>query len=860
MKRKILAAALAAVLAFGCTGVVYGGETNGDFGEIELKQYLITDENVSISPKNVENTPGIDLAAADGYSYRACLSSFRQSIYDGIAGEIDPDAITTDSSEIPVIKTSATVGGSFESMYINDDGKYALSDTSELTDIAWAILRDCPEYYWLKTYSIAAGFSYSPTSDKTQVVIEFYPVGDLSEIESYIEFMDGIESQVISDCGELSSVYKKVLYIHDLICDTADYDSDTASEYTSSGTISNALAFSPLGVFYDGKAVCQGYSLAFKLLLNDIGIDCLYQSGVASGVNHAWNWALMDDGLWYGVDTTWDGQKSATYNTYFLLGTDNFNSRHSYTNSFGVELSADDYVYGGDGEEVSEREKKMTLLINNMTADGDPTDGSGWNKESTSSFKWSYINGCMISALLQYGDAVSDDSFEEFADGYMSPFIGTNGSIAGGFRASNYALDDINSGKALIELIDRGSENSSKYGKAVSDALYTSLLKYMLENKTTAEGNLWHKNVYPYQVWLDGIYMETPFYLEYELKISKDADAFEKAAKDVALQIGNVYDKLRDEQTGLYYHGYDAQADPDSGSYNPSSAMSWATNTTGNNKGASSNFWLRGMGWYAMALVDDIELLKKGQDDFGLDLSSEIYELVTVYQELMDSVLNYRDDSGLWYQVVDKGREDYNYTETSGSAALSYALMKGANLGVVPESYYDEGYKAFESLLDNKLLYTDATESNVTLNDICGVAGLAGPSSGQTSSTATRGVAYRYRDGSYEYYTSERTVTDDAKGAAPLIMAYSQVLLRESGQYEDYSPVLEPVLLGDVTGDGYINSADATMVLLYYAGRIELDDRAAAAADVTGDGVINSADATRILLYYAGRITSFDAN
>ncbi|MCC8097070.1 MAG: glycoside hydrolase family 88 protein, partial [Eubacterium sp.] len=396
-------------------------------------------------------------------------------------------------------------------------------------------------------------------------------------------------------------------------------------------------------------------------------------------------------------------------------------------------------------------------------------------------------------------EGAKDESYAEFADTYMSAFISdspvssSKGYISASFSISSYALDDLNSGKALIELIAAGSGNSTKYEKAVSETLYTSILKYMLSYKTTAEGNLWHKNAYPYQVWLDGIYMETPFWLEYELEIGENADDFKEAAEHLTTQISNVYDKLRDSETGLYYHGYDAQADPESENYNTSSAMSWALNTTGNNTGASSEFWLRGTGWYAMALVDDIELLKEGEEKFGLDLTSEIYSLTTYYTELMDVLIEYRDsETGLWYQVIDKPEGDYNYTETSGSAAIAYALMKGANSGIVPSSYYDIGYDVFLSLCDEKLLYTDDSESDVTLKDICGVAGLAGPSSGKTSSSATRGYAYKTRDGSYKYYVSEATVTDDAKGAAPLIMAYNQVLLNEDGKTTDYTPAEEP--------------------------------------------------------------------
>ena len=435
----------------------------------------------------------------------------------------------------------------------------------------------------------------------------------------------------------------------------------------------------------------------------------------------------------------------------------------------------------------AERYDKMELLIEQMMEEDGPENGSLWNKESESKFKWTYINGCMASAMMMLGNVKNDERYTEFADNYMSPFVSTSESSKSGyinpgtsFDYSKYTLDDLNSGKALIELIASGSQNSDKYTKAVRETLYTDILQYMLSNKTTAEGNLWHKNVYPYQVWLDGIYMETPFWLGYELEIGNDADSFINAADNVTKQIENVYTKLRNSSTGLYYHGYDAQADSTSGNYDPSSAMSWAETGTGH----SASHWLRGTGWYAMALVDNIELMQKAEVKFNIDLSAQKNSLIDIYTDLMDSMLEYRDtDTNLWYQVIDRAGENYNYLETSGSAAMSYALMKGYNIGISDINYYNKGLETFRSLCDNKLVYTGS--DTVTLKDICMTAGLAGPSSGATSNSATAGPGYKNRDGSYNYYVSEKTVENDAKGVAPLIFAYCQVLEYNKGSEPD---------------------------------------------------------------------------
>ncbi len=473
---------------------------------------------------------------------------------------------------------------------------------------------------------------------------------------------------------------------------------------------------------------------------------------------------------------------------------------------------------------------KMELMIEGALEDSDPTDGSPWNRESPSAFKWSYINGCMISAIMDIYDIKGDSRYLDFANTYMGHFMGTtNNSKTGyinsktGFDYTKYTLDDLNSGKALIALTTANASNSSKFKKAVSQTLYTDILQYIVKNQKTAENSLWHKKSYPYQVWLDGIYMETPFWLEYELEIGNDKDKFMYAADHVVNQIKNVYDKLRDPATGLYYHGYDAQADKTSGSYDRSNAQSWAEKDTGH----SANFWLRGTGWYAMALTDDIDIMTRAEKKFGIDLTDKKEYIAKIYTELMDSLLKYQDSSTkLWYQVIDKGSQQYNYIETSGSAAIAYSLMKGCNIGIADESYYNKGLEVFNSLYENKIVYKDDT--HVKVIDICQTAGLGG-----SSSSAVSGPRHTSRDGSYEYYVSEKKVDDDAKGMAPIIFAYCEILRHK--------------IPGDVDMNGSLEQKDAYIILKHISGIEPLTENAAEYADYNKDGSTDLKDVAEIL-------------
>jgi unsaturated rhamnogalacturonyl hydrolase len=205
---------------------------------------------------------------------------------------------------------------------------------------------------------------------------------------------------------------------------------------------------------------------------------------------------------------------------------------------------------------------------------------------------------------------------------------------------------------------------------------------------------------------------------------------------DVLGQIGTVHARMRDEKTGLYYHGYD-----------PTRSIFWADPETG----CSKNFWLRSIGWFAVALADLAEILPEGEARV---------RLCAVFADLMQHVRAFADpDTGLYWQVVDKGGEEGNYLESSGSAMLAYAMLKGARLGVLPKEYAVSGQKTFNGIVDRYLSFDDG---KMELGGICLVAGL-GPDNN------------RRRDGSYAYYISEPVVKNDAKGVAPFVLCYTEV-------------------------------------------------------------------------------------
>ena len=187
----------------------------------------------------------------------------------------------------------------------------------------------------------------------------------------------------------------------------------------------------------------------------------------------------------------------------------------------------------------------------------------------------------------------------------------------------------------------------------------------------------------------------------------------------------------------LYYHGYDA-----------SRKAFWADPETG----LSPNFWLRAIGWYSLALADLTEMIPKGME--------EREELAETLRELMESISAYADpETGMYMQVVNQAGREGNYPETSGSAMIACAMLKGSRLGVLNETFRELGKKTFDGIVRNHLKVRDGM---VELDNICLVAGL-GPEDN------------RRRDGSYEYYISEPVVSNDAKGAAPFVLCYTEI-------------------------------------------------------------------------------------
>ena len=336
---------------------------------------------------------------------------------------------------------------------------------------------------------------------------------------------------------------------------------------------------------------------------------------------------------------------------------------------------------------------------------------------------WNYEDGCVLLGCIRMFRATGNARYAEFVLDYLSAFVGEDGSIRN-YPVQIYALDSFHCSKALFFAADQTGD--PRYRKAIRWQA-----AQLAEHPRTKSGMIWHKGIYPHQVWIDGVYMAAPFLAEYACRTGQDA---------VFAEIGQwfrfIRDRLRDPVTGLYYHALDEEKQ-----------QPWADPETG----LSATYWLRGEGWFLMALTDTLALLPESETALrGL--------LGGILRDAVESLMRFRTGGGLFCQVIDKPALSGNYTETSGSLMAAYAIMRGAQLRILPKAMYSVGADILQSVKAHKLR---RTADGILLTDICGAAGLGGAEA---------------RDGSAEYYFSEPKAVNDPKGIGALMSAEAAFL------------------------------------------------------------------------------------
>ena len=364
--------------------------------------------------------------------------------------------------------------------------------------------------------------------------------------------------------------------------------------------------------------------------------------------------------------------------------------------------------------------------------------------------KWSYVMGIELEGMLDTYLRYGGQDIYNYCKMYTDKMIDEKGNITG-YNMLDYNLDNIRTGHFVTRMYQNWPEAKNLL------AMQTMMKQLNDQPRTIADKVFWHKAIYAYQVWLDGIFMGLPFRtLTAPITTSaknKKKGAVTKIYDDAVNQLKITYQRTLDPKTGLNRHAYDETR-----------KAFWSDNETG----LSQHCWGRAQGWYSMALIEVLDALP---EDYAR--RSEVIDLL---QKDLDAILKWQDKkTGLWYQVMDSPEREGNYLESTCSSMFTYVLLKAYRKGYVGEKYRDAGIRAYKSMIEKFIqIHADKT---ISLTQCCEVAGL-GPAVTPEVESAMKRInpkgsvkENRRRDGSYAYYLSEPIRANDAKGVGPFIWA-----------------------------------------------------------------------------------------
>lgn len=343
---------------------------------------------------------------------------------------------------------------------------------------------------------------------------------------------------------------------------------------------------------------------------------------------------------------------------------------------------------------------------------------NAWQLDGNEKPKWDYKMGFVLLGFEKLYQKTNNKKYLNYIKEYVDGMIDSTGNIKK-YDVKEYNIDCLNPGKLLFNLYDITKD--SRYLKIIGQ------LRNQLESQPrTPSGGFWHKQIYPNQMWIDGLYMAEPFYAQFTVKYEKG-----KSLDDIVKQFELVQNHLVDQKTGLVYQAWDE-----------SKEIAWADKQTG----TSPTIWGRGIGWYMVALVETLDYFPKSHPKHKV--------LVEYLNQIAKNVNQYKSDTGLWYQVADKPELYGNYVEPSASGMIIYAFAKGANKGYLASSYKTTAKKSFDSFVKEFVKVDKKGEVNVL--NVSSNVGLGGKP---------------FRDGTNYYYLVSKTKENGAIGLGAFLLS-----------------------------------------------------------------------------------------
>ena len=371
--------------------------------------------------------------------------------------------------------------------------------------------------------------------------------------------------------------------------------------------------------------------------------------------------------------------------------------------------------------------------------------------------KWSYVMGIELEGMLDTYLRYGGEDILKYCKEYTDTMIYADGNIRG-FNILDYNLDNIRTGHFVTRMYQKYPEQKNLL------AMQLMMKQLQEQPRTIADKVFWHKAIYAYQVWLDGIFMGLPFRTLTAPITCKPAKNTKAAKAKANKEIQAIYDDAVNQLKITYQRTFDPKTELNRHAYDETRKTFWADKETG----LSQHCWGRAQGWYTMALVEVLDALPEDYARRG--------ELIDLLKKDFDAILKWQDKkSGVWYQVMDSPKREGNYLESTCSSMFAYALLKAYRKGYVSEKYKDAGIKAYKGIIKNFIkVHPDKT---ISLTNCCSVAGL-GPAVTPEVEAAMKKINPKgsvnentKRDGSYAYYLSEPIRDNDAKGIGPFLWA-----------------------------------------------------------------------------------------
>jgi rhamnogalacturonyl hydrolase YesR len=278
---------------------------------------------------------------------------------------------------------------------------------------------------------------------------------------------------------------------------------------------------------------------------------------------------------------------------------------------------------------------------------------------------WCYVQGYWLAGFEMLWKYTGDSKYFDYIRKFVDQHVTDDGYIPG-VKFDN--VDDIMAGTMIVAMYETTSEH--KY-RIAADKIRAAFDVY----PRNSDGGFWHSAKLPHEIWIDGVFMGGMFLTRYGSVIGDQAYCFD----EITHQILTFAGRCRKGDTGLYLHAYDE-----------SRGVAWADPATG----LSSDVWSEGLGWYALILVETLKVLPPEHPNRGA--------VMHVWLDLAEGLKKVQDSqTGLWYQVVDKGDQADNWQDTSGSAMFVYAIQRAIDLGYVETEKYgpvvERGYKGLVS-------------------------------------------------------------------------------------------------------------------------------------------------------------------